>query len=227
MRKPFLASIAAALALCVQARADSITIAFPGLSDGRSVYNYLGDSGGINWIVQSSPPADSIGPGNPEYAGSPGLVFPGDWSIYLFTQGYAPADYLLSSISVTMTNDSQTPAPINLTGRTYHSGPVIEGPSWSWSVAGPGTYQESLAGFLGDTIDFTTTGFFEVIQITLDLQPPPPPPPSPPTGGGAVPEPSGLALAAIAAGTLVLRAKKPGRGSRSGPGRAVPGHNPG
>ncbi len=207
MRRTIFAAIVAALAVGVQARADSITLTFPGLKDGQSVYNYLGDSGGISWIVQSSPPATAIGPGNPEYAGTPGLAFSGDWSVFLFTQGYVPADYLLESIAITVSSDSQTPAPIELTGRAYHSGPVVSGPSWSWSVTGPGSYQESLAGFLGDTIDFSDTGFFEVTQIILDFQTPPPTPP--PTGpNGAVPEPAGLILASIAAGTVTLRAKK-------------------
>jgi hypothetical protein len=220
VRRPFLAALAALAALAVAgpARAGSITIDFAGLRDGQSVYTYLGQSGPVDWLILSTPPATAIGPGSGTYAGTPGLTFGGGWTILLYTGQQVPDHVALESISVAVDLDAEIPAPVALDGRAEHSDPAIAGPSWSWDLDGAGTYSEGLGGFLGDTIDLTGTGFWQITSISIDYTAAPAG-----GGGGSVPEPSGLALGSIALGSIVLarlarRAKKARPREQTGPG---------
>ena len=156
MRSRIIVAIVITAAIARGARADSVTISFPGLTDGSY---FFGSATAVDtgfWVLAAQPFATVIGPGNPSFTGTPGIDFGGTWSLKHTDATATPAAVELDSISATFDLVSLTAPPIAINGQVELDTTPVTG--WAWTVTTPGTLTEDLAGIAGDTVELHQLG---------------------------------------------------------------------
>lgn len=222
MRRSLVAAFACALiAAPPAARAGSMSLTFAGVPPGRTAASSYDTTFPTTeaGLVTARPGYDAtaIGAGDTYYAGG-GLAFPDQWSLG-YQYGATPQYIEVSALDVVVAAGDASPQPVTLTATAPNAGV-----SWSWTIAGPGTYAmpSADAGLIDDALVFTATTAgmnttdWQVVELDISYartgQIGPPIPfvggGGGGGGGGATPEPSSAMLGLIGLACLAPLARR-------------------